>query len=51
LALDEESDYEYGEALRDLGHAIKLAPDNAAMKNHYRDMMRMIAAHANHNHH
>lgn len=49
LALVEEADYEYGQALRDLARALKLAPDNAGMKNHYRDLLRMIAAHSDHN--
>jgi O-antigen ligase/tetratricopeptide (TPR) repeat protein len=50
LALAEEADYEYGQALRDLVRAMKLAPDNEGMREHYRDLMRMIAAHSDHNH-
>jgi tetratricopeptide (TPR) repeat protein len=50
LALAEETDYEYGQALRDLARAISLAPQDAGMRNHYRDMLRMIAAHSDHNH-
>lgn len=36
LALAEEADYEYGQALHDLARALKLAPDKAAISNHYR---------------
>jgi O-antigen ligase/Tfp pilus assembly protein PilF len=48
LALIEEADYEYGQALLDLSKALKLAPGNEAMKSHYQDLLRMIAAHSNH---
>jgi O-antigen ligase/tetratricopeptide (TPR) repeat protein len=50
LALDEEADYEYGAALRDLARSIKLAPDNAGMRVHYKELLRMIAAYSDHNH-
>lgn len=50
MALVEEADYEYGEALRDLARALRLAPDDVAMRNHYRDLLRMIAAHSDRNH-
>ncbi len=43
LALVEEADYEYGQALRDLEQAMRLAPDNAEIGNHYRDLRRLIA--------
>ncbi len=48
LALAEEEDYAYGQALRDLARAIKLAPGDTGMRNHYRELTRMIAAHAQH---
>jgi O-antigen ligase/tetratricopeptide (TPR) repeat protein len=50
LALDEEADYDYGAALRDLAQGIKLAPDNAGMRGHYQDLLRMIADYSDHNH-
>ena len=45
LALVEEDDYEYGQALRDLARGLSLAPNDTRLRNHYRDMLRMIAAH------
>ncbi len=50
LALTEEADYEYGQALHDLARGLKLAPDNAAISNHYRELPRAIAGHSDHNH-
>ena len=48
LALVEETDYEYGPALRDLARGLSLAPDDTRIRKHYREMLRMIAA-AKHN--
>jgi tetratricopeptide (TPR) repeat protein len=48
LAQVEERDYEFGQSLNDLARALKLAPDNVVMRNHYRDLRRMIAAHSDH---
>jgi O-antigen ligase/tetratricopeptide (TPR) repeat protein len=50
LALDEEADYEYGAALRDLAQGVRLEPDNAGMRDHYKDLLRMIAAYQDHDH-
>jgi tetratricopeptide (TPR) repeat protein len=49
LALAEENDYQYGPALRDLARALSLAPQDPRMRNHYREMLHMIAAHSDHN--
>ncbi len=47
LALIEEANYEYGQAVLDLSKALKLAPDDQAMKIHYQELLRMIAAQSN----
>jgi len=44
LALIEEANYEYGQAVLDLSKALKLAPHDQAMKTHYQELLRMIAA-------
>jgi O-antigen ligase len=50
LAAAEENDYEYGQALRDLSRAMQLAPGDAGLKNRYNELLRMIAAHSDHDH-
>jgi O-antigen ligase len=49
LALVEEHDYEYGQALLDLSKAIKLEPGNTEMRHHYQDLLHMIAVQSKHN--
>jgi tetratricopeptide (TPR) repeat protein len=51
LAVDEEADYEYGPALRDLNRALSLSPGDAGMKKHYGELMRMIAAQSDRKNH
>jgi O-antigen ligase len=50
LALAEEADYEYAQALRDLGKAQALASGNADIKHHYQDLVRTIAANLDRKH-